>query len=189
MTKQELQSTSQGSRSVEPHPSSQALGSALSRARNAIEGGELPPGALPDAARSGLRNRLADLRPALLPATREAVRAILTSLSSMPAQAESDPDKLIYALERDVHDLSDLPEWALAAAARAYRKGEVGDGHWRPTAGELSKLAREKLRRWSEEAAQIDSVLRARIAPSSKPIDPARRKELADMLRGAVRQG
>ena len=39
----------------------------------------------------------------------------------------------------------------------------------------------------AEEAAQIKAVLRAPVAMQHKPIDPERRKELADMLRGAVR--
>jgi hypothetical protein len=185
MTKQELQSTFQAC-SVEPHPSSQALGLALSRAKNALDHGDLPADALPSAARHGLQNRLADLRAALSPATRDQVRAVLATLSDMPTRAETDPAKLLYSFERDVADLSDLPEWALAAAARAYRRGEVGDGHWRPTAGEVAKLARDKVRHWCEEAAKISAVLNARIAPASESLDPGRRKELADMLRAAA---
>ena len=186
MTKTALQSISPAS-SDEPHPSSQALGLAVSRAMNALNHGALlPVDALPPAARLGLQNRLADLRGALVPASREAIRAILLTLSDMPTQVEADPAKLRYSLERDVADLSAFPEWALADAARAYRRGEIGDGHWRPTAGEVAKSARERIYEWSKEAARISRVLNARIAPASKPIDPERRKELADMLRAAV---
>lgn len=159
---------------------------ALSRARSALAGGELTSDALPTAARHGLQNRLADLRGALWPAKPDAVRAILLTLADMPTQVESDPSKLRYSLERDVSDLACLPEWALASAARAYRRGEIGDGHWRPTAGEIARVAREKARQWIEEASRIDAVLTARLAPASKPIDPERRKQLADILRAAA---
>lgn len=185
MPKQELQPSSPVSR-TEPHPASQALGLALSRAASALTNGELPPDALPSAARHGLQNRLADLRVALAPAKPDAVRAILLTLADMPTKGESDPAKLRYSLELAVSDLEGLPEWALASAARAYRRGEIGDGHWRPTAGELAKLARERLLDWHKEASQIDAVLTARIEPGSKPIDADRRKRLADMLREAA---
>ena len=185
MTKQELQSRSPAC-SVEPHPSSQALGLALSRAKNALDHGDLPADALPSAARTGLKNRLDDLRMGLAPATRDQVRAVLLTLADMPRSVESDPAKVLYSFERDVADLSIFPEWALAAAARAYRRGELGEGHWRPTVGELSRAARAKIKDWCEEAAKISAVLDARIAPASESLDPGRRKELADMLRAAA---
>lgn len=186
MTKQELQSISPASR-PEPPPMSQGLHTALRIARNALVGErELLPEALPQMARIGLKNRLADLRMGLAPAERSRIREILATLADMPKQVENDPTKQRYSLERDVVDLSEFPEWALASAARAYRKGEVGDGRWQPTAGELAILAREKVQRFAEEAAQIDAVLRAPVAMPHKPIDPERRKELANLVRGAA---
>jgi hypothetical protein len=162
------------------------LGLALSRAKNAIDHGFIPCDALPSAARHGLQNRLSDLRGSLAQATRDQVRAVLLTLADMPRSVESDPAKVLYSFERDVADLSIFPEWALAAAARAYRRGELGDGHWRPTVGELSKAVRAKTKDWFEEAAKISAVLNARIAPASKSLDPERRKELANMLRAAA---
>jgi hypothetical protein len=169
--------------SRELSPISRPLDVALSRACNALQNGRLPATALAEGARLALLRREQDLDAALAPASPERIRKVLATISDMPSKTEEDRAKLRFALERDVADLSEFPEWALAAAARAYRKGSVGDGVWRPTVGQLAAYCRQKLATVHAERARIRAVLTAKIEPSCKPIDPERRGELAALLR------
>ena len=186
---QEIQPISPASRR-DPVPMSQALFTALSNAYRALmEGGELTAAKLPSGARLGLETRRRELAPLLAPAAPERIVLILSTLDGMTARAEMDPDVARVAMKRDIADLSGLPEFALAAAARAYRKGEIGDGKWRPTAGEIAKLARAKADEYREELAKIEAVLSAKVALSAPPtIGLEDRKRLGDMLRRTVDQ-
>ena len=107
------------------------------------------------------------------------------TLADMAGPTEQDPAKARFALERDISDLSSLPEWALALAARAYRRGEVGEGRWRPTAGELARLARQKCDWARAEKARIDKVLAAKV-DSEPRVSPEKRAELAKLVRNAA---
>jgi hypothetical protein len=167
----------------EPSPISRDLGFALRRALMTIEsGGALTSDDLPSGTRRDLVARRQELADCLMPAAPDRIRQILATLADMPAQAETDPTKARFALERDVADLVLIPEWALTAAARAYRRGEIADGKWRPTAGELAKLARFKCEAALIQAAQIDRVLAAKSDAAPK-VSADRRKELGAMLR------
>ena len=98
---------------------------------------------LPDATRQALSARQVCLAEALAPANDRQIRAVLATLADMPAAAESDHLKARFALERDILDLKGLPEWAIADAARAYRRGEVGDGRCAPLQGSSKARAGE----------------------------------------------
>lgn len=167
---------------------SQALDVALVRAVSAAEEGSLTERELPAGARLALASRARQLSDALAPSEPETVRKILSTLSDMPSQTEADRAKLRFALERDVSDLREFPEWALAAAARAYRKGEVGEGKWRPTAGELATYCRRKVLAHAKELLKIERVLKARVEPPRKPISPEQRKSMADQMRAVVQE-
>lgn len=160
---------------------SQALSMALTRATNALRDG-LTPADLPSGTREGLVTRGQELALALAPADPNRVRLILATLADMAGPTETDPNKARFAIERDVADLSGLPEWALAAAARAYRRGEVGDGRWRPAAGEVAKLARAKCEAARAEAYRIERVLKAKVQ-DRKPIA----KEQWEALRNSIK--
>lgn len=175
--------STQAPSSREPHPMSQALDIALARAVMAIEEGSLSAQALPEGARLGLATRARELDASLARAHADAIKKILATIADMPTKVETDAAKLRFALERDVSDLSEFPEWALAAAARAYRKGEVGDGHWRPTAGDLASYARQRVAAHRREREKIGQVLRARMTPPQKAASPEQRKRVADGLR------
>lgn len=162
---------------------SRHLDSALSRAGNALECGRLPPMALADGARQALIRREQDLDSHLAPASAERIRMVLATISDMPSRTEEDRAKIRFAIERDVADLSEFPEWALAAAARAYRKASVGDGVFRPTTGQLAAYCRQKVAGAIAERARINAVLTAKVEPPCKPIDAERRSELAASLR------
>lgn len=165
---------------------SQALDLALSTAVMALEGGSLPATALPEGARLGLGRRIRELDASLARASDDMIRKILATIADMPSRVETDPAKLRFALERDVSDLSEFPEWALAAAARAYRKGEIGDGPWRPTTGDLATYARQRVAAHRRERERIERVLRAKIEPPKKPASAEQRKASADRLRALV---
>jgi hypothetical protein len=168
----------------EPSPISPDLDFALRRALMTIEsGGALTSNDVPSDTCRDLVTRRQELADCLMPAAPDRIRQILATLADMPAQAETDPTKARFALERDVADLNLIPEWALIAAARAYRRGEIADGKWRPTAGQIAKLARFKCEPAHIQAAQIDRVLAAKSDAAPK-VSADRRKELSAMLRG-----
>lgn len=168
-----------------PRLASQALDLALAAAVSSLENGHLPADSLPSGARVGLASRARYLDDAMTPATREAVASVLASVSNMPSKTEIDPAKVKAFLELDMADIiaSKLPIWALEAAARAYRLGDVGEGHWRPTAGDLVTCARQKAASAYRERQQIAAVLSAKVDPPKKPASPEQRKELADRIR------
>lgn len=169
--------------SRELSPMSPPLDTVLSMASNALENGRLPATALADGARQALARREEDLAGSLAPASPERIRKVLATISDMPSKTEEDRAKLRFALERDVTDLAEFPEWALAAAARAYRKGIVGDGVWRPTTGQLAAYCRQKVAAAIAERARILRVLMAHLESPRKPISEERRGEMAASLR------
>lgn len=133
-------------------------------------------------AREALRWRKADLDYALSPINEDALDRILVSLSTMVAQATPGADgKLALRLAR--HDLKPLPEFALRAAAEDFRRGAAGDGKFRPTIAELSRLARLKALRFAEERSQIERVLGAK---PRRRIDPLEKARVAEGLRACV---
>jgi hypothetical protein len=182
-----LPSISPASRSpLRPLP--RTLDLALSRTLSAVgtQGGNLMRGDMPDDVRQALATRHALLAEALAPADKNQIRAVLATLADMPATSESDPWKARFALERDILDLRGLPEQALASAARAYRRGEVGDGRWRPTAGQLARLAREKCATATRELQRISRVLNAPVQAEALAAPERRRAVLAMMHSLAV---
>lgn len=166
---------------------SRPLDLALSAAANALEGGRLPTGALADGARLALSTRAKTLAEALAPTPVERVKMLLLTIEDMPSRTEEDRAKLKFAVERDASDLSEFPEWAIVAACRAARKGDVGDGVWRPTTGELVKFCRAKLAALRSERAKIAAVLAAKVDPP-REIDAERRREMADRVRKLAAQ-
>lgn len=163
---------------------------ALSVAFSALESGALSITALPSGARVGLSGRARVLDEALAPASREAVLTVLGSISGMPTKTEVDPTRVKAFLALEASDLmaSRLPAWALEAAARSYRLGEAGDGHWRPTAGDIASLARQRAAAAYREQQQISAVLRAKIEPPRKAASAEQRKQVADGIRAIAAQ-
>lgn len=158
---------------------------ALSVAFSALDNGELTESALPSGARVGLASRFRALDESLAPASRDAILSVLASVSFMPTRAETDPANVKAFLSIEAADLetSRLPAWSLDAAARAYRLGEAGDGHWRPTAGDLASYARQKVAAHRREREKIGQVLRARLLPPQNSASPEQRERVAAGLR------
>jgi len=159
---------------------------ALASAALGAASGSIREERLPAALRARLERRREDVALALRPAPRERIAAVLASLDGMVARGESDAAEAEFAFRRDVEDLVGAPEWALEAAAAAFRRGEVGEGKFRPTAGELRREASRRAAGYAEEAAKIERVLRARIEAAPAPLGPERRRRLAEALRGAL---
>ena len=151
------------------------------------QSGKLRPGDLTDEGRHVLKARQAHLTEALAAANDRQIKAVLATLADMPAPSETDPWKARFALERDIVDLTGIPEWALAEAARAYRRGDVGHGRWRPTTGQLARLARDKCAAARREHQEISRVLSAPLETEA-PAGPKERKAVLDMMRSLAAQ-
>jgi ABC-type transporter Mla subunit MlaD len=141
---------------------------------------------LPAPLRAVLERRRDDLILALRPASRDRIAAALATLDGMVARAVNDFAEDRYSVQVDIADLADVAEWALEAAAADFRRAKVGEGRFRPTAGELRREAMRHAQPFAEELGRIERVLRAPVEPAAKPIDPDRRRALAAEMRAAV---
>ena len=142
---------------------------ALSFGLSALESGYLNRETIPRNLVETLRDRKADIAAALRPATRGAIAKVLASLNGMPSQSVVNTQEMAAMLRQDVDDLEGLSEWALDAAARAFRRGEVGDGKWRPTTGQLRKEARARETQPRGEAYKIGKLLDAPAMHAPRP--------------------
>lgn len=122
------------------------------------------------------------LAGAMRPASVGEIVAVMASLDGMIARGEGEREAAASA-RRDLEDLDGLPAWALEQAAIAFRRGDVGEGRFRPTAGELRREAMRRVGHMAEERGRIEKVLAARVIPERKPENAERRRELADRLR------
>jgi hypothetical protein len=162
------------------------LAHALARALNALVDGEMTEASLPNGARIGLETRLRELMSALELPRPQRVRAIVAQLATMPGRTESDPEKRRLEFEQYLAIVADVPEWALEWSVMAFLKNETGNAPFRPTAGEVRSFAMRRVEGVIAERQRIERVLRAKIAPPSKTIDPEKRKQLADLMRKAI---
>ncbi len=120
---------------------------------------------------------------ALAPCGPQVARAVYASLAGMAARApEDDPDVRRAIALQEISDMAEVPAFALADAAAAYRKGDIGDGKWRPTSGELVVEARRLAGTYYAELGKLSRVLGAPLLESQ----PGERisKERWDELRG-----
>ncbi len=81
------------------------------------------------------------------------------------------PEHAAKKLDLEILDLADVPLWAFLEAVKAFRRGDVGDGKWRPRSGQLRKLAMQLAQPFIDEMAQIDRVLSAPIAEARRPVE------------------
>lgn len=148
------------------HP---AVDSALLAGLAALDNDALHRDLIPSGALQSLRVRRTDLLAALTPAPRPVILKQLASLRGMSSRAIGSDDEAMALASQDAEDLADVSGWALEAAARAFRRGEIGDGKWRPTAGELRKEAR---RRESEPRAELFRISRLLDSPALEKPKP-----------------
>lgn len=173
-TPKNLPTTARRSNSQPPAPIHYALEGWLAAANSAVETGDLNSLTLPSGPRSGLMSRRDALRDCLTPCSRARAGALLASLIGMAARAQSEPGAANALAIQALDDLSDVSEWALSDAVRAFRVGELGDGRWRPTTGELRIAARKREAKHREELWKLNRLLDhpAIDAPPVKRVSP-----------------
>jgi hypothetical protein len=169
-----------------PGPAEATTQAALDAALRALHLGEdLTDEIIGPAQRSRLESRKRSLEADLRCATRKEIGDALMSIRLVMGAAADRlaPEQAARKLDIESLDLADVPLWALLESVKAYRRGETGDGKWRPKSGQLRKYAMQLARPFIEEAAKIDRVLSA---PVAEVRPRAERKAMLDKLNALV---
>jgi len=123
--------------------------------------------------RGMLKQRLALINDWLAPAGGKYVEAEIAAVFGvMAVDAESLEDRRIR-MRIYVSDLQDLPAFAVSHACAAARRGEIGDGVYAPKVAVLRGAAREKMRAFEIERADIRRVLDADVVEKRPPTPQA----------------
>lgn len=136
----------------------------------ALESGYLCCATVSPHALDVLRRRRVEIEMALQPAPRRTIITVLGSLGNMQSAKDSTPEEASAFVKQDIEDLADISAWALEAAARAFRRGEIGEGKWRPTAGELRKEARRRETYCRAELLKLRKLLDAPALNDPRPV-------------------
>jgi hypothetical protein len=168
-----------------PPPMRASNRAALSVALCALHLGEdLTDEVLIPAERAGIEARRRSLARDMRWGTRAEIADVLKTIKlTMGGTERLTPEHAARKLDQEIHDLSDVPFWALLESAKAFRRGDVGDGKWRPRSGQLRKLAMQLAGPFIEEMAQMERVLAAPIVETRTPAD---RKVMLGKLRAVV---
>jgi hypothetical protein len=157
----------------------------LSTLRQAVEGefGKLTIAedrAPTDDERAFLVRREADLSMALKPSTEGAALAEIVAMFAAMRSKTASEDELVAVIEIYAKDVAPIPFFALQQACARFRRGEIGDGVWVPTQGELANEARQIMRDFTDERAAITRVLSAKVVQA---VDLGRRGENVESVR------
>lgn len=131
--------------------------------------------------REVLAHRVAILDRWLAPAQPADLVSEVGKIMFMPSQSGADDTKALVKLY--VMDLCDLPLFAVVKACTHFRHG---DGHWRPTQGEIRAKAIDFLADFHREKRRIESVLAAKVIEVRS--DPERRRQVAELARLRIRE-
>lgn len=142
-----------------PSPLHGALEASLAMALATVDDGDADVNTLASGPRVALERRRRELCDALAPCGPKAVAGVLATLEGMAYRKEVDGAAIAVLVKQEIEDLQGYPEWALAAAARSYRLGELGEGHWRPTSGDLAKEAGRLVGPFHVELRRIGRLL------------------------------
>ncbi len=128
------------------------------------------------ALRSDMAARVRQIEGWLSPAGESLAASEVASIFAVMAvkgmgDGEADAMMAVY-----VADLSDLPYFALAGACKRFRKGEIGDGKWAPTPGEICQEAQRLLDAPLAEKFDLTAILSAEV--QSPQVSPERKAEL-----------
>jgi hypothetical protein len=168
-----------------PKPIDAELRGALVAAKHYLDLGESIPFNVLD---RGLRDRLiareAEIEAVMRPPTDDEIsRLWLTFIDMRGGFKPSNAVEAHSIAKLRERDLSDVPLWAVAEAANAYRRGVIGAGSIKPPAGPIRKEAESRSSAFFAELALIRRVLTAHVAPAPTVESAARRRELAQKLR------
>ena len=143
---------------------------ALRRATVAIDTESASTNTLAPGERSALESRRTELRRALAPSDDNGICSTLATLAKMGARSEHNPQVALGLVKQDIADLRHVPYFALAEAAAAFRQGEIGDGCWRPTSGQLAIEGGRRARAFQTELQKIGRVLESpRLSRNPEP--------------------
>jgi hypothetical protein len=135
-------------------------------------GEDLTDELLSPAQRSALEARRRSLAVANRCGTRAELAGELMDIRLVMGSSERlTPEQSKRKFDLEILDLSDVPFWAVVEAAAAYRRGDINDGKYRPRTGQLRKEAMRLARPFIEEAARIERVLLAPVAPVRPPAE------------------
>jgi hypothetical protein len=144
----------------------------------------IPESVLGRKARAGLEARKLELRETMRPC--EPAQIGQTLMTFVDMRGGFKPGSAAEANSFNRHraaDLCEIPLWALVETVRAYRRGEIGAGVTRPTAGQLRKHAEERAAALFVEMRDIERVLAAKVVSEPTEEDMARRAEIGRRLR------
>jgi len=140
-----------------------------------------------------IANRVNEIDASLSRAPSNDLLAEVTTLMRTMKARNGDEDELSALIRVYIADLEDLPLWAVSAACRAYRRGDVGAGVFLPTPGELRKTAKTYTAPWVEERAKLSRIITARVLAPVSPESEQRRdaalahvRETGAMLRATA---
>ena len=121
-------------------------------------------------------SRVQQIEGWLAPAGEQIAAAEVASMFAVMSVKGMGDDEADAMMAVYVSDLADLPYFALSGACRQYRRGQLGDGKWAPTPGEICQAARRLMDAPLAEKSDLNAILAAEV---QRPvIGPDRRAEL-----------
>lgn len=131
--------------------------------------------------------RLDELGRAMTPATVDGIRIEVAKLYTVLAARTGGEDDIRGVQAIFCEDLGDLPLFAIAAAAQAFRRGDVGDGKWAPTPAELRRVAVARIKPLSQQVSDIREILDAKpMLPAERPQNSEDRAAAAARVRATL---
>ena len=157
---------------------------ALAAAKQHLDLGEsIPFDVLDRRVRARLVDREAELTTAMRPATDDEIMRLWRTFVDMRGGCKpSSLDEAYSIAKLRERDLIDVPLWAVAEGAAAFRRGEIGAGSIKPPAGPIRKEAVARAAVFFAELALIRRVLAAEIAPPPDAEMRARTRRLWQRL-------
>lgn len=138
--------------------------------------------------RAFMLRRADDIADALEPAPEALVLVELTALLRVMAIKGGDESELEAVIRIYLDDMVGLPMFAVVNACRAFRRGDVGNGRFAPTPGELRVQAKTYIAPWVDERAKLLRVLDAKVLAAPTPESEARREAALAHIRATLRQ-
>ena len=168
-----------------PHRLGAELRGALEAAARFVDRDEpIPESVLEPRMRRLLVVRQSELLEAMRPGDRSEIgRALATFVDMRGGFKPGSAAEAAFFNKLRAADLSEVPLWAVVEVIRAFRKGEIGAGVIRPTAGQLRKQAEERAAPFFAELRDVERVLAAPVSNAPTEQDLERRKELAKRMR------
>ncbi len=139
---------------------------------------------------SDIVSRVRQIDAWLVPAGDEMAASEIASIfavMSIKGMGDGEADAMMAVY---ISDLSDLPYFALAGACKQFRKGQLGDGKWAPTPGEIYQAAQKLMEPPLAEKSDLQAILSAEVqTPQISADRKAQLLEEKNALLAALRRG